>query len=509
MLQAIITGLISVAMTLATSELLAGLHSMFPSMIVAIGSLLIDYSPPLAKDLVINMFGANDKIAVIASSVLGIILIGGVIGILTGRKVHVGIIGFSSLGTLGVLAAIRDPQFALVPILISTGISTVVGWFTLSQTLPKRVVRMSLAGHDDAPEEGLKRRAFMVRAGSLITVTGGLAIAGRLLTERSSAALSHRKAIILPQPSELATRPSSQKLLNVAGLKPFVTPNNDFYRVDTSLSFPRVDPNSWSLRITGMVDNTFELTFDELLRMEMVERYVTLACVSNRVGGNLVGNAKWLGVPVEALLNMAGVRQGANQIVGRGVDGFTAGFPTETAFDGRSALVAVGMNGTALPFDHGFPARLVVPGLYGYVSATKWLTEIELTTLGAFDAYWVPRGWAKHAPIKTQSRIDVPQPVSKLGPGRQWSAGSAWAPSRSIEKVEVQLDDQPWARTHLEALLTKEAWRRWAYDFEASSGKHVLRVRATDGEGRTQTSRVQDPRPDGATGYHSVQFLVG
>jgi DMSO/TMAO reductase YedYZ molybdopterin-dependent catalytic subunit len=269
-----------------------------------------------------------------------------------------------------------------------------------------------------------------------------------------------------------------------------------------------VDPDSWRLNVTGMVDRPYEMTFDDLLGMQTVERYVTLSCVSNEVGGDLVGNAKWLGVPLRTILNRAGVQDGASQVVGRSIDGFTVGFPTEVALDGRAALVAIGMNDEPLPFDHGFPARLVVPGLYGYVSATKWLTEIELTTLSAFDAYWIPRGWAKRAPIKTQSRIDIPRHLASLDAGPQQAAGFAWAPTRSIEKVEVQLDDGPWTEARLGEALTEDAWRRWVYEFDATSGDHVIKVRATDGEGQTQTSKVHEPRPDGATGHHTVPFGV-
>ncbi len=268
-----------------------------------------------------------------------------------------------------------------------------------------------------------------------------------------------------------------------------------------------VDPETWTLKVTGMVDREVELTYDDLLSMPQIERYVTISCVSNPVGDTLVGNAKWQGVRLVDVLEMAGVQPDASQIVGRSVDGWTAGFPTAAAFDGRDPLIVVGMNGEPLPRRHGFPARLIVPGLYGYVSATKWLSEIELTTWDAFDGYWIPRGWAKQAPIKTQSRIDRPIFGDRVV-GEVIAAGVAWAPTRGIAKVEVQLDDEPWQEAELSEPLSEDAWVQWMLAIDAPPGSHRLRVRATDGTGVTQTERRQDPRPDGATGWHTIEFTV-
>jgi DMSO/TMAO reductase YedYZ molybdopterin-dependent catalytic subunit len=294
----------------------------------------------------------------------------------------------------------------------------------------------------------------------------------------------------------------------VPGISPIVTPNADFYRIDTALVAPQVDPADWTLRIVGMVDREVEIDFDELVGIDRIEQFVTLQCVSNEVGGDLVGNALWSGIPLRVLLDRAGVRPEASQIVGRSVDGWTAGFPTAVALDGRSAMVAVAMNGEPLPVKHGFPARLIVPGLYGYVSATKWLTEIELTTWDAFDAYWIPRGWAKEGPIKTQSRIDVPTPGTTLAAGPTPVAGVAWAPTRSVERVEVRIGDQPWQETRLSGELSDNAWVQWVYGWVAEPGRHRLAVRATDGDGETQTSETSPPAPSGATGYHTVTVEV-
>jgi hypothetical protein len=257
-----------------------------------------------------------------------------------------------------------------------------------------------------------------------------------------------------------------------------------------------------------MVDRPYEIDFAGLLDMQMVERYVTLSCVSNEVGGRLVGNAKWLGVPLSEVLDRARVQEGAGQVVGRSVDGFTVGFPTAAAFDGRDALVAVGMNDEPLPFDHGFPARLVVAGLYGYVSATKWLSDIELTTWDGFDAYWVPRGWSKEGPIKTQSRIDTPRSRSLLGTEPRAIAGVAWAPNLGIERVEVQIDDQDWMEAELAESLDEDSWRQWMLAWAPAPGDHRIRVRATDGSGYTQTEEIARPAPDGATGWHTIRVTV-
>ena len=294
----------------------------------------------------------------------------------------------------------------------------------------------------------------------------------------------------------------------VAGLSPLVTSNEDFYRIDTRILVPQVDPDGWSLRITGMVDREVELTLDELLAMDRITEFVTLACVSNEVGGDLVGNALWSGVPLGDLLDRAGPHPEATQIVGRAVDGWTAGFPAEVAADGRPCMVAVAMNGEPLPVKHGFPARLIIPGLYGYVSATKWLTEIELTTWEAFDGYWIPRGWAKEGPIKTQSRIDVPRAGATVAAGPIAVAGVAWAPTRSVERVEVRVDDGPWEPAQLSGALSTNTWVQWRYTWDAATGTHRLAVRATDGHGETQTEQAAPPAPSGATGHHTITVEV-
>ena len=360
--------------------------------------------------------------------------------------------------------------------------------------------RVSTTLSTDAPS----RRVFLRASAVAAVITLGTAGIGRTLIERSKALAANLGDMVLPRPEKPAAPPPAGASPDVPGLDPVVTPNVDFYRVDTAISIPLVDLETWKLRLTGMVERPFELSIQDLLAMPMVERYVTLSCVSNQVGGDLVDNAKWLGVPLTDLLDRAGVRADASQVVGRSVDGFTVGFPTEAAYDGRVAMVAVGMNDEPLPLKHGFPARLVVSGLYGYVSATKWLSEIELHTLDGFDAYWIPRGWAQQAPIKTQSRIDVPRRSATLSAGRQPVAGIAWAPNLGISKVEVQVNEGPWIEVELASAISKNTWVQWVYHWDATPGTHVLRVRATDANGLTQTGTVHRPAPDGATGHHTI-----
>ncbi|MFI5255477.1 MAG: molybdopterin-dependent oxidoreductase, partial [Candidatus Limnocylindrales bacterium] len=283
-----------------------------------------------------------------------------------------------------------------------------------------------------------------------------------------------------------------------------------FYRIDTALLVPQVDVSTWKLEVSGMVDHPVSLTYDELLAFPLFEQYVTIACVSNQVGGDLVGNALWTGVRLKDLLTMAGVQSGATQIVGRSVDDFTVGFPTAWATaPEREPMVAVGMNRDFLPAEHGFPARLIVPGLYGYVSATKWLTSIELTTRDAVDGYWVPLGWAKDAPILTQSRIDTPTNGGEVALGPVTVAGVAWAPDRGITRVEVSFDGGPWQAASISQPISNATWVQWLVPWTAAAGRHSIEVRATDGTGTVQTADYSGPPPDGARGHHRIYVTAG
>ncbi|MEY3019507.1 MAG: hypothetical protein RLZZ272_491, partial [Actinomycetota bacterium] len=294
----------------------------------------------------------------------------------------------------------------------------------------------------------------------------------------------------------------------VEGLSPVLTPVADFYRIDTALTVPQVDVASWRLRITGRVDREVTLDLDRLLGLGLIEVDATIACVSNEVGGGLIGTARWTGVPLTRVLELAGPRPDAEQLVGRSVDGWTAGFPLAVLDDGREALVAVGMQGEPLSPRHGAPARLVVPGLYGYVSATKWLTELELTGWESFDAYWVPRGWAKEAPIKPSSRIDVPRDGASVPAGEVEVAGVAWAPTGGVHAVEVRIDDGPWRGATLASPLSAATWVQWRLRVPLAVGTRVLTVRVIDAAGRPQPAGPVPVLPDGAEGNHQRRLLV-
>ncbi|MGY1438611.1 molybdopterin-dependent oxidoreductase [Streptomyces reniochalinae] len=358
---------------------------------------------------------------------------------------------------------------------------------------------------------GFDRRRFVLGAGAAWVGAAGVGLLGRGLNSRSGAeAVASRTDLTLPAPVSRAAPVPRGAELDIDGLSRFVTSNNRFYRVDTLLRVPKLSAADWSLRIHGKgVRDELTLDYDQLLERGLVERDATLTCVSNQVGGEYVGNARWLGVPLAPLLREAGVRPPskggpADQLVARSEDGMTLGSPVDTVMDGRDAMLAVGMNGEPLPFEHGFPVRMVVPGLYGYVSACKWIRELELTSFDDFDVYWVERDWGRRAPIKTQSRIDTPGPLAGLKAGKVAVAGVAWAQHRGIDRVEVRVDDGPWHTARLAEEDSRDTWRQWVWEWNATPGSHELQVRATDRTGHTQTADRVGTVPDGATGRHSV-----
>jgi DMSO/TMAO reductase YedYZ molybdopterin-dependent catalytic subunit len=486
----------AVAAAFGFSELLAGLVGAVPSLIVGVATLVIDTVPKSVRDFAISLFGTADKLAL----GVGIVLVGLAVGAWVGARSERATVVFAGFGVVGALAASRTAEAGLAVSLIAGAAAAGVGLLTL-RMLPSISRRSAASGVDGG------RRAFLVGAGSTFVVSLLAGLIGRNLSESTTETVAARSDVALPEPVSPVSPPTPAMALDVDGITPLVTPTSDFYRIDTAFVPPRVDAATWSMRITGMVDREVELTYDDLLGLDMVERYITIACVSNEVGGGLVGNAKWLGVPLRDVLDLAGVQPGAEQLVGRSVDRFTVGFPVEAAFDGRDALVAVAMNDEPLPIEHGYPARLVVAGLYGYVSATKWLAELHLTEWDAFDAYWIPRGWAKEAPIKTQTRIDTPR-AGSIAEGPRAIAGVAWAPNRGIERVEVRIDDGEWQEADLAASLDDDSWRQWSLAWTPSPGRHKIEARATDGTGEVQTEIERPPAPDGASGYHTISVTV-
>ncbi len=354
---------------------------------------------------------------------------------------------------------------------------------------------------------GYDRRSFMATSGIAVVGAAAGGVAGSLLTRRST--VTHARALVkLPPPAKVLPPLAASTDLHIPGLSPFVTPNGSFYRVDTALLIPQVSPASWRLRVHGMVSRELDITFNDLLRRPLTEADITLCCVSNPVGGPYISNTRWLGVPLASVLREAGIRSGADQLLSTSTDGYTSGTPVATVMDGRNALLAVAMDGAALPVAHGFPVRMVVPGLYGYVSATKWVTDINVTTFAAQQGYWVQQGWAERGPVKTESRIDVPNGTATVKAGRVAVAGVAWAQRRGVAAVEVRVDGGPWQEARLATVPGIDTWRQWVWDWDAAAGTHQLQVRATDETGYTQTSAQADPYPDGATGWHTVQVNV-
>jgi DMSO/TMAO reductase YedYZ molybdopterin-dependent catalytic subunit len=483
---------------------------------VAVGGLVIDAAPKGGKDLAIRLFRTNDKLALQIGTIVLLLVIASALGVLARRWRWVGHAGFGVLGALAIGAALTRAGATaswLLPGLFAAGAGAgLLAWLLvqLDHAAEAHAAAFSAAAEGDSPgayDDGPSRRRFLW--GSVLAVAGGAVggYAGRWIGQLSTVNEARTQVgMELPTPSgsPAPVVPGS----DVEDLK-YVTPNGDFYRIDTALVVPRVDPAGWSLTIDGRVARPMQITFDELLRRPMIERYITLTCVSNEVGGNLIGNAKWLGVPVKDLLEEAGPDPGADQVVSWSVDGFTAGTPTAALLDGRDALIAVAMNGEALPIEHGFPVRMVVPGLYGYVSATKWLQRLQLTTFADFDAYWVPRGWAQQAPIKTESRIDRPRDgQNTLSAGDVVVAGVAWAQHRGISQVQIRVDNGDWNDATLASVASIDTWRLWSWHWPATSGSHTLQVRAADNAGVFQTDQLADPAPDGASGYHSISVTI-
>jgi DMSO/TMAO reductase YedYZ molybdopterin-dependent catalytic subunit len=357
------------------------------------------------------------------------------------------------------------------------------------------------------PPSGPQRRSFFATSAA---VAGSAAVGyfgGKLLAERGDVT-AVRKTLRIPAPAKtLAPLPKGVDL-HIPGLTSFVTPNSSFYRVDTAIVLPEITPASWHLRVHGMVAREITLSFAELIRRPLIEDWITLCCVSDPVQGPYIGNARWLGASLQSLLREAGIKAGASQLLCTSSDGFTAGTPVQVTMDGRDSMLAVAMNGMPLPVEHGFPVRMVVPGLYGYVSACKWIVDIEVTTFEAARAYWADRGWDQQAPIKTESRIDIPSGNGTLKSGTHQVAGVAWAQHKGVAAVEVRVDGGSWREARLAAVPDIDTWRQWVYDWDAAPGTHLIESRATDRTGYTQTALEEPPEPNGASGYPEIQVKV-
>jgi DMSO/TMAO reductase YedYZ molybdopterin-dependent catalytic subunit len=506
-----LAGAIGALAGIGLSELVAGVLGA-PSLLAAIGGFVIDNQPAGAKDAVIALFGTNDKLALEILIVLIAAAIGAGLGVLAVRRSFaIAAVGFGAFALAGFFASLRSPASSPTTAMIAALVAAIAGVQVMSFLLRTAGAGQSADGSPAAivmPD--WSRRAFLIQAAAVAVASSVAGIIGRRLLDGPVSAGSG-PAVVLPRPAETASLPAGAELVQ-DGVTPLVVPNDDFYRIDTALVTPNVDASSWSLRVHGLVDREVTLTYADLAELPLFEQYVTIACVSNEVGGNLVGNAKWTGVRLREVLAMAGVQASATQLVGRAVDGWTAGMPTAWVMDGsREPMIALKMNDEPLPRIHGFPARLIVPGLYGYVSATKWLAELELTTLEAFNGYWIPLGWAKDGPILTQSRIDTPSDGQSLAAGRVPIAGVAWAPDRGVAKVEVSIDGGAWQEAKLTTPISKATWVQWlvAWDAPAGSADHTIEVRATDGSGVVQTADRTPPAPDGARGHHTIKVSIG
>jgi DMSO/TMAO reductase YedYZ molybdopterin-dependent catalytic subunit len=545
--RGIAAGLLAGLAGLAIGYLVGGIVAPASGPMAAVGEAAIGLTPPPVKNFAISAFGTHDKTALLIGIFVIFVIYASVVGALAVRRLGYGMTGIALFVGIGLLAALTRPTSTpawAVPTLVGGAAAALAlrllvraaaapalpagqaaglepgqlpsdsaappadsrweapaDWPPLPETLPVRPRRPG------PPAAGEPRRSFLVRGTTVAGAAAAAYLGGRLLTERTSVSQA-QASLRIPRPAHPAPPLPAGSNLQIPGLSSFITPNASFYRVDTAIVLPQIPPANWQLRIHGMVDREITLSFDDLIRRPLIADYITLTCVSNTVGGPYVGNALWVGASVASLLRQAGVQASANELLCTSADGFTSGVPLQTVMDGRDALLAVAMNGTALPVAHGFPVRMVVPGLYGYVSACKWIVDIEVTTFAASVAYWATLGWDQQAPIKTESRIDVPGGNGPVKAGPTAVAGVAWAQHKGVAAVEVQVDNGPWQEARLAAVPDIDCWRQWVWEWDATPGTHQIQARATDATGYTQTSLQEPPEPNGASGYPSVTVNV-
>lgn len=496
---AALAGVLAGAAGLAVAELVAAVVAPGASTLFAGGAAVIDAAPLWLKDFAVESFGTADKAVLLGSMGVVLALGAAIAGLLELRRPPWGSVLFGLVGIVGTWTALTRPEATplwAAPSLVGIGTALVVLRLAIRRLRPG-------SSDDGVVATTLDRRGFLVVAGAAAGTTV-LALAGaRLLSAGAAAVKAARETLRLPSPAAPAAPVPAGADLGIDRLTPYVTPAADFYRIDTALRVPQIDPADWTLEVHGMVDEPFTLTWNELLALPLEDHYATLACVSNEVGGDLIGNALWRGYPIRALLDRARPRAGADMVLSRSSDGFTAGTPLTVLRDpARASLLAIGMNGEPLPVVQGFPARLVIPGLYGYVSATKWVTSLKVTTFAADQGYWTPRGWSALGPVKVQSRIDVPR--GSVSAGAVTVAGVAWAQHTGIGRVEVRADSGPWIPARLADTVGPDTWRQWSVSIPLDRGEHTLEVRATDANGTAQTEAQAPPAPDGATGWHRV-----
>ncbi|WP_258803370.1 molybdopterin-dependent oxidoreductase [Pseudarthrobacter sp. NS4] len=509
--MAALAGVVAAAVVLAVAELIGAFFTARATPLFALGSTFIDFTPSWLKDFAIATFGTGDKAALFVGMGLTIAVLACVLGVVAYHKWALGVLGVLFMGTVIIASVVTragvDPVDAFPSVL-----GTLAGLVTLRLLIAPL---WGLKAWPEAPADvadgrhpATTRRRFFAATGITAAAAGIAATGGRLLSAARSNIAQAREALQLPSPAKAAPPVPAGVQSAVAGVPPWTTPNGDFYRIDTALSVPEINADDWELRIHGLVEEEVRLTFQDLLDADLIESHVTLTCVSNPVGGNLAGNAKWLGLPIREVLKQARPKDGADMVLSTSIDGFSASTPLEVLQDDRDAMLAIGMNGEPLPLEHGYPVRMVVPGLYGFVSATKWVVDLEVTRFADSKAYWTERGWSERGPIKTMARVDVPKSFAKVPAGKVALGGTAWAQTRGITKVEIQVDDGDWAEAELSTEASLITWRQWSYEWDAAPGAHYIKVRATDGSGEVQTDQRADPVPDGASGWQSVMVTV-
>lgn len=512
-------GVMAAAVVLGVAEVVS-LFAAAGSPLFAVGSLVIDLAPAGVKEFVIAIFGTGDKAALLTLMGILIVVISAAAGVLEMRRSPFGVIVIGIGGVVALIAVVTRAGATGF-----SGIATVVG--AVAGVVVLRLAIERLGRWQRAAERRASAMAVWITPGSLVAgpqlerrgflifaVAAGAAsvvagVGARLINATTDGVAAIRTKLTLPKAAVAAEPVSAGAMIDVPGISPFVTPNADFYRIDTALQVPSINPDKWRLKVTGMVENEVSLSFAELLAKPLEEHLATLTCVSNDVGGDLIGNALWLGYPIRNLLAQAVPTAGADMVLSTSIDGFTAGTPLSVLQDtGTNAMLAVGMNGTALPLEHGFPVRMVVPGLYGYVSATKWVVELKVTKFSEDQGYWTPRGWDAKGPIKLASRIDTPLTGAAISAGTIAIAGVAWEQHVGVKTVEVQVDDGPWVEASLADSISPDTWRQWVYRWPAGKGSHRIRVRATDATGNTQRQTYQAPAPNGSEGWHSITVNV-
>ena len=497
-------GIAAASAGVGTAEIVAALVAPRSSPLASTGALVIDLSPLWLKDAVVSLFGTADKVVIIVAVAVAVLVLAGVAGIVQAKAPPWGRVIMAAVGGISFVAATTRADSSLlsgVPAIIAIVIAVIL----LGQ-LARRSRSIDTAKSDRVRSD--ERRWFLISSGIAAGLGIIAAIGGSIAAAGIQAVTVARRTFLLPLPAVTAAPVPVGASLTVPGLAPLVTPNKDFYRIDTALIVPSIDPEQWSLNIVGMVEREVTITFEELLALPLEESYATLACVSNYVGGGLIGNALWLGYPIRKLLAQAGPKAGADMVLSRSVDGFSASTPLSALTDDRNAILAVAMNGEPLPAEHGFPVRMVVPGLYGYVSATKWVAQLKVTTFAKETAYWTDRGWSERGPVKLSSRIDTPRNNASVQTGTVMVAGVAWSQHVGISGVEVRVDNGPWNEATLAEAISADTWRQWSFAWEATRGRHTLTVRATDADGKLQTAKFADVVPDGATGLHTIDVGV-